>query len=135
MKNSRAKKLDRMVSLMTLQLRLSEWQLARLRQKEQELQDEDVYLVGTLNDEEPPAGSSTESISRRLAATSVGVRAVRTEASSQLARVEADGRRVKQLERAAKAATEDELRDAERRSLEELTAIRPAASEWKSRTK
>jgi hypothetical protein len=124
-----------MVSLMTLQLRLSEWQLARLRQKEQELQDEEIYLVGTLNDAELPAGSSTESISRRLAATSVGVRTVRSKASSQLAQVETDGRRVKQLERAAKAATADELRDAERRSLEEITAVRPAAPEWKSRTK
>jgi len=47
--NSRAEKLDRMVSLVKLQLRLSEWQLAQLRQQEKQLHDEEAYLVGALN--------------------------------------------------------------------------------------
>src|SRR5262245_13695129 len=97
---SRAEKLGRMVSLMKLQLRLSEWQLARLRQQEQELQDEEVYLVGALN-EGPPVGSSSESISRRLTATSVGARAAQAQASKQLDQVRAEGRRVRQLEEVA----------------------------------
>src|SRR6187399_1298061 len=118
---SRAEKLGRMVSLVKLQLRLSEWQLAQLRQKEQDLRDEEAYLVGALNEPMLPAGSSTESIARRLGTTSVGARAVQAQASSQLGQVHAESRRVKQFERVAKAAAMDELRDAERRSLEEMT--------------
>ena|SRR6516162_8609710 len=133
---SRAEKLGRMVSLMRLQLRLSEWQLAQLRQQEQQLQDEEVYLVGALNEMRLPTGSSSESISRRLTATSVGARAVGAQASRQLDQVHAESRRVKQLERVAKAATADKLRDQERRSLEEMTSTgRPfGLPDWKPRT-
>src|SRR4051812_18523647 len=122
---SRAEKLGRMVSLVKLQLRLSEWQLAQLRQKERDLRDEEAYLVGALNGPRLPAGSSSQSISRRLATTSVGARAVETQASSQLEQVHAESRRVKQFERVAKAAAVDGFRDAERRSLEEMIGTLP----------
>jgi hypothetical protein len=128
---SRANKLGRMVSLMKLQLRLSEWQLGQLRQQEQELQDEETYLVGALNESRPPAGSSSESISRRLTATGVGARAVQAQASRQLDLVQAEGRRVKQLERVAKAATASKLRDVERRSLEEVPVTHTGGLDWK----
>jgi hypothetical protein len=128
---SRAEKLGRMVSLMKLQLRLSEWQLGQLRQQEQQLQDEETYLVGALNELRPPAGSSSESISRRLTATSVGARAIQAEASRQLDLVQAEGRRVKQLERIAKAAIAGKLRDVERRSLEDIPVTRTGELEWK----
>ena len=131
---SRAEKLGRLVSLMKLQLRLSEWQLRRLQQQEQHLQDEEVYLVGALNEMRLPAGSSSESISRRLTTTSVGARAIQAEASRQLDQVQAESRRVKQLERVAKAATADKLRDAERRSLEEMTVVHPGVRNWTSAT-
>ncbi|MGT2435599.1 hypothetical protein ACU4GH_06750 [Bradyrhizobium betae] len=127
---SRADKLGRMVSLVKLQLRLSEWQLAQLRQQQRSLQDEQEWLVGTLNEGTPPAGSSSESIARRLNRTSVGARAVQTQASQQLDQVRSESRRVKQLEQVAKAALADKLRDAEKRSLEEMTGISPAAREW-----
>ncbi|BAL74641.1 hypothetical protein [Bradyrhizobium cosmicum] len=127
---SRADKLGRMVSLVKLQLRLSEWQLAQLRQQERSLQDEQEWLVGTLNEGNPPAGSSSESIARRLNRTSVGARAVQAQASQQLAQVRSESRRVKQLEQVAKAALADKLRDAEKRSLEEMTGISPAVREW-----
>jgi uncharacterized protein YhaN len=128
--NSRAEKLDRMVSLVKLQLRLSEWQLAQLRQQESQLHDEEAYLVGALNGMELPMGSSSESISRRLTTTSVGVRAVEAQASRQRDQVRAENRRVKQLEQVVKAAMADKLRDAERRSLEEMTGVSPGASDW-----
>jgi hypothetical protein len=131
MKYSRADKLGRMVSLVKLQLRLSEWQLGRLRQQEQELQDEETYLVGTFNEARLPTGSSGESISRRLAATSVGARAIQAQASRQLDLVQAEGRRVKQLERVAKAATASKLRDVERRSLEEMPVSYTGMHDWK----
>ncbi|QIO31923.1 hypothetical protein [Bradyrhizobium sp. 1(2017)] len=127
---SRADKLGRMVSLVKLQLRLSEWQLAQLRQQERSLQDEQEWLVGALNDGKPPAGSSSESIARRLNRTSLGARAVKEQALRQLDQVRAESRRVKQLEEVAKAALADKLRDAEKRSLEELTGTSPAAREW-----
>jgi len=127
---SRADKLGRMVSLVKLQLRLSEWQLAQLRQQERSLQDEQEWLVGTLNEGSPPAGSSSESIARRLNRTSVGARAVQAQASQQLDQVRSESRRVKQLEQVAKAALADKLRDAEKRSLEEMTGISPAVREW-----
>ena len=78
---SRADKLGRMVSLVKLQLRLSEWHLAQLRQQERSLQDEQEWLVGALNDGTPPTGSSSDSIARRLNRTSVGARSVRAQAS------------------------------------------------------
>jgi len=130
---SRADKLGRMVSLVKLQLRLSEWQLAQLRQQERSLQDEQEWLVGALNDGKPPAGSSSESIARRLNRTSLGARAVKEQALRQLDQVRRESRRVKQLEEVAKAALADKLRDAEKRSLEELTGTSPAARAWTSR--
>jgi hypothetical protein len=116
-----------------LQLRLSEWQLAQLRQQERSLQDEQEWLVGALNDGRPPAGSSSESIARRLNRTSVGARAVRAQAAQQLDHVRAESRRVRQLEEVAKAALADKLRDAEKRALEEMTGISPAVRAWMPR--
>ena len=130
---SRADKLGRLVSLVKLQLRLSEWQLAHLRQQERSLQDEQEWLVGTLNEGKPPAGSSSVSIARRLNRTSAGARAVQAQASQQLDQVRADTRRVKQFEQVAKAALADKLRDAEARSLEEMTGISPAVRDWTPR--
>ncbi|MCP3446705.1 hypothetical protein [Bradyrhizobium sp. CCGUVB14] len=118
--NSRADKLGRIVSLVKLQLRLSEWQLAQLRQQEQTMQDEQVWLVGTLNEGKPPAGSSSESLAKRLNRTTVGARAVQERAAMQLAKVRSENRRVKQLEEVAKVALSEKLRDAEKRSLEDM---------------
>jgi hypothetical protein len=123
---SRADKLSRIVSLVKLQLRLSEWQLAQLRQQEQTLQDEQVWLVGALNQRKAPAGSSSESIARRLNRTGIGARAVKERASRQLDQVRSETRRVKQLEEVAKAALADKRRDADKRSLEEMTGTHPA---------
>jgi hypothetical protein len=131
---SRAEKLDRIVSLMKLQLRLSEWQLGRLRQQEKELEDQETYLVGALNEAQLPIGSSSASISRRLTATSLGARATQALASRQLEQVQAGGQRVKQIERVAKAATVDAIRDAERRMLEEIPVVYRGVSDGKSTT-
>ena len=130
---SRADKLGRIVSLVKLQLRLSEWQLAHLRQQEQTMQDEQAWLVGTLNEGKPPAGSSSESIARRLNRTSVGTRDVQERASRQLDQVRSESRRVKQFEEVAKAALADKLREAENRSLEEMTGTHPAVRDWAPR--
>jgi len=118
---SRADKLSRIVSLVKLQLRLSEWQLAQLRQQEQTMQDEQAWLVGTLNEGEAPAGSSSYSIARRLTRTSISARAVQDRAAMQLDKVRSETRRVKQLEEVAKAALAVKLREAEKRSLEDMT--------------
>ncbi|WP_342739059.1 hypothetical protein [Bradyrhizobium sp. B117] len=130
---SRADKLARLVSLVKLQLRLSEWQLAHLRQQEKSLQDEQEWLVGALNEGKPPAGSSSESIARRLNRTSVGARAVQAQALQQLDRVRAESRRVKQFEEVAKAALADKLREAEKRSLEEIAGTSLTVREWTPR--
>ena len=127
---SRADKLGRMVSLVKLQLRLSEWQLAQLRQQERSLQDEQEWLVAALNDAKPPAGSSNESIARRLNRTSVGARALQAEAAQQLDQVRRESRRLKQLEEVAKAALADKLRDAEKRSLEDMTGTILTVRAW-----
>lgn len=127
---SRADKLGRLVSLVNLQLRLSEWQLAQLRQQERSLEDEQEWLVGALNHGRPPAGSSSESIARRLNRTSIGARAVQAETARQLDQVRLESRRAKQLEEVAKAALADKLRDAEKRSLEEMTGTSPAVRAW-----
>lgn len=108
---------------MKLQLRLSEWQLAQLRQQEQNLQEEEAYLVTALNEMRLPTGSSSESIARRLTTTGAGARAVQAQASRQLDQVQAENRRVKHLEQIARAAAAANLRDAERRALEEMTGL------------
>lgn len=130
---SRADKLGRIVSLVKLQLRLSEWQLAQLRQQEQTMQDEQAWLVGTLNEGKPPAGSSSESIARRLNRTTVGARAVQERAAMQLDKIRSENRRVKQLEEVAKVALAEKLRDAERRSLEETTGTHAAVRDFTPR--
>jgi hypothetical protein len=127
--NSRAEKLGRMVSLMKLQLRLSEWQLAQLRQQEQSLQQEETYLVTALNDMRLPAGSSSASIARRLTTTGAGARAVQAQASRQLDQVRSENRRVKHLEQIARTAAAADLRDAERRALEEMTGAHAGAAD------
>ncbi|MCP3464125.1 hypothetical protein [Bradyrhizobium sp. CCGUVB23] len=129
---SRAERLTRLVSLMKLQLRLSEWQLVQLRQREQHLQDEEVYLVGALNDAELPAGSSSYSISRRLATTSVGARAVQAEAEKQLGQVHAQSRRVKHLEQVARGVIASKQREAEMRVLEEIAGAHSGVRDWTS---
>ncbi|OPZ00084.1 hypothetical protein A5906_22955 [Bradyrhizobium sacchari] len=130
---SRADKLGRMVSLVKLQLRLSEWQLAHLRQQERSLQDEQEWLVGALNEGRPPAGSSSESIARRLNRTSASARVVTEQASEQLDKVRLETRRVKQLEEIAKAALAEKLRDAEKRSLEEMKGTSLTVRAWTPR--
>lgn len=126
---SRAEKLGRMVSLMKLQLRLSEWQLAQLRQQEQNLQGEEAYLVAALNEMRVPTGSSSESIARRLTTTGAGARAVQAQASRQLDQVRAENRRVKHLEEIARAAAAARLREAESRALEEMTGVHAGAGD------
>lgn len=126
---SRAEKLGRMVSLMKLQLRLSEWQLAQLRQQEQSLQEEETYLVTALNDMRLPAGSSSDSIARRLTTTGAGARAVQARASRQIDQVRAENRRVKHLEEIAGKAAAADLRDVERRVLEEMTGAHAGAAD------
>jgi len=123
---SRADKLGRIVSLVKLQLRLSEWQLTQLRQQEQTMQDEQAWLVGTLNEGKPPAGSSSDSLARRLNRTTVGARAVQERAAMQLDKVRSENRRVKQLQEVAKVALAEKLRDAEKRSLAEITETHAA---------
>lgn len=123
---SRADKLGRIVSLVKLQLRLSEWQLAQLRQQEQTMQDEQAWLVGTLNEGKPPAGSSSESLAKRLNRTTVGARAVQERAAMQLDKIRSENRRVKQLEEVAKVALAEKRRDAEKRSLEDMTGTHAA---------
>lgn len=108
---------------MKLQLRLSEWQLAQLRQQEQNLQEEEAYLVTALNEVRLPAGSSSESIARRLTTTGAGARAVKAQASRQMDQVRSENRRVKHLEQIARTAAAADLRDAERRVLEEMTGV------------
>jgi hypothetical protein len=130
---SRADKLGRMVSLVKLQLRLAEWQLAQFRQQERSLQDEQEWLVGTLNEGKPPAGSSSESIARRLNRASVGARAVKEQALRQFDHVRSETRRVKQFEEVARAALADKLRDAEKRALEEMTGTSLTVREWTPR--
>jgi hypothetical protein len=122
-----------MVSLVKLQLRLAEWQLAQLRQQQQSLQDEQEWLVGTLNEGKPPAGSSSESIARRLNRASVGARAVKEQALRQFDRVRSETRRVKQFEEVAMAALADKLREAEKRALEEMTGTSLTVREWTPR--
>jgi hypothetical protein len=130
---SRAEKLARMASLMKLQLRLSEWQLAQLRQQEQKLRAEEAYLVTALNEMRLPAGSSSESIARRLTSTGAGARAVQAEASRQLDRVHAENRRAKHLEEIARSAAGARLREAESRGLEEMTGVRAGARDRMAR--
>jgi hypothetical protein len=122
-----------MVSLVKLQLRLAEWQLAQFRQQERSLQDEQEWLVGTLNEGKPPAGSSSESIARRLNRASVGARAVKEQALRQFDQVRSETRRVKQFEEVARAALADKLRDAEKRALEEMTGTSLTVREWTPR--
>jgi hypothetical protein len=119
-----------MVSLLKLQLRLSEWQLAHLREQERGLRDEQEWLVGALDEGKPPAGSSSDSIARRLSRTSVGMRTVQAQAAQQLDQVRAESRRVKQLEEVAKAALAVKLRDAEKRTLEEMTGTSLIVRAW-----
>ena len=109
---------------MKLQLRLSEWQLAQLRQQEQNLQEEEAYLVTALNEMQLPVGCSSESIARRLTTTGAGARAVQAQASRQLDQVRAENRRVKHLEEIARTAAAARLRKAESRALEEMTGVR-----------
>ena len=126
---SRTRRLDRIVSLVKLQLRLSQWQLAQLRKREQDLQDEEVYLIGALNGA-TPTGSSIESVSQRLNATSTRSRATEIEVEKQSDRVRVQGVRVRKLESVASAALIVARRDAEKRVLEDGELVSPRKHAW-----
>ena len=90
------------------------------------MQDEQAWLVETLNEGKAPAGSSSDSIARRLNRTSLGARSVQERASMQLDKVRAETRRVKQLEEVARVALADKLRAAEKRSLDDIAGAHAA---------
>jgi hypothetical protein len=119
--NSRADRINRIAAILKLQYRISEWKLIQLRQREKELQDRQAYLIEALNDEQPLKDVSSEVIARRLTTTSVSARGVHALAEDQLDRLRAEARRLKAMERVAVSAAGAERRDAEKRSLEELT--------------
>jgi hypothetical protein len=119
--NSRADRINRIAAILKLQYRISEWKLIQLRQREKELQDREAYLIEALNDEQPLKDVSSEVIARRLTTTSVSARGVHALAEDQLDRLRAEARRLKAMERVAVSAAGAERRDAEKRSLEELT--------------
>src|SRR5262245_24909351 len=118
---SRAERINRIHAILKLQYRISEWHLVQLRQREKELQDREAYLIGALNDKEPPKGLSTEAIARRLSTTGVSTRAVQTQAENQLDQLRTEARRLKATERMFQSAAWAARRDAEKRSLADVT--------------
>lgn len=121
----RTEKLQRLISLARLQLRLAEWHFAHLQQRQTGLQDEEARLVGALNSGELPLGSSSGTLARRLTRTGMDAREVQAQASQQRDQVSAESRRVKQLEEVAKAALANKRREAEKRLLEDLVVTNP----------
>jgi hypothetical protein len=118
---SRAKKTRRLVAILKLQYRISEWQLIQLRQREHELEGREAYLVEALSDGKMLTGLSTEAIARQLNTTSVNAGAVQLLVEDRLEQLRVESRRLRHMERTAKSVGGAERREAEKRLLDELT--------------
>ena len=118
---SRAKKTRRLVAILNLQYRISEWQLIQLRQREHELQGREAYLVEAFSDGKVLTGLSTEAIARQLNTTSVNARAIRLLVEDRLEQLRVEARRLRHMERTVKSVGGAERREAEKRLLDELT--------------
>lgn len=125
---SRAQKINRIVAMRRLQYRLSEWQLIQLRQREQELQDQQTRLVGALNDSQLLKVLSSEIIARRLMSASVSAQGVHERIEQQREQLRTEAKRLKDSERIVELIAGAERRVAEKRSLDELTEALAAKS-------
>jgi len=112
--------LARIVEVKEHQRRAAEWRLARLRQEELAVQEDQRSVIATLNADQPLHGLFVETMARHLRAASEKLDALRRAIELQAAELEGRTSQLKQAERLSRDSTRQHDRAVERKELFEM---------------
>jgi len=116
----RLETLARIVEVKEHQRRSAEWRLARLRQQEQLVVEDQRSVIAALNAEQPLHGLFVETMARHLRVASEKLDALRKAQDLQVAELERQTGQLKQAERMLRDVTRQDNRSAERRTLSDV---------------
>ena len=112
--------LARIVEVKEHQRRAAEWRLARLRQEELAVQEDQRSVIAALNADQPLHGLFVETMARHLRAASEKLDALRRAIELQAAELEDQTSQLKQAERLSRDSTRQHHRAVERKELSEM---------------
>lgn len=112
--------LARIVEVKEHQRRAAEWRLARLRQEELAVQEDQRSVIAALNADQPLHGLFVETMARHLRAASEKLDALRRAIDLQAAELEDQTSQLKQAERLSRDSTRQHDRAVERKELSEM---------------
>ena len=112
--------LARIVEVKEHQRRAAEWRLARLRQEELAVQEDQRSVIAALNADQPLHGLFVETMARYLRAASEKLDALRRAIDLQAAELEDQTSQLKQAERLSRDSTRQHDRAVERKELSEM---------------
>lgn len=116
----RVQNLTRIVEVKGHQRRAAEWRLARLRQQELALLEDQASVISALNAEQPLHGLFVATMARHLRISSEKLEAVRRSIALRAAEVEAQTIQLKQAERLLRDAVRQHGRAVEWKELEHV---------------
>ena len=112
--------LARIVEVKEHQRRAAEWRLARLRQEELVIVEDQRSVIAALNADQPLHGLFVETMARHLRAASEKLDALRRAIDLQAAELEDQTSQLKQAERLSRDSTRQHDRAVERKELSEM---------------
>jgi hypothetical protein len=116
----RLQNLTRIVEVKEHQRRAAEWRLARLRQQELALVEDQRSVIGALNADQPLHGLFVETMARHLRVSSEKLEVIRRSITLRAAEVEAQSIQLKQAERLLRDAAREHDRAAEWKELQRV---------------
>lgn len=116
----RLETLARIVEVKEHQCRSAEWRLARLRQQEQLVMEDQRSVIAALNGEQPLHGLFVETMARHLRVTSERLDALRRAQDLQVAELERQTGQLKHAERMLRDVTRQDNRSAEWKTLSDV---------------
>ena len=116
----RLQNLMRIVEVKEHQRRAAEWRLARLRQQEVALLEDQRSVIGALNADQPLHGLFVETMARHLRVASEKLEVLRRSIEIRAVELEAQSSQLKQAERLLRDATRQHDRATEWKELEHV---------------
>jgi hypothetical protein len=118
--NKRLQSVGRILEAQRQLYRAAEWQLARLKRQEADLEAEQLSLIAALNDDQALQGLFIEATANRLRAVAKRIEAARQARERQEAELAEQAVRVKRAERLADSVELEHRRAEERRELAQI---------------
>lgn len=122
----RLQNLTRIVEVKEHQRRAAEWRLARLRQQELALLEDQRSVIAALNADQPLHGLFVETMARHLRAASEKLEVLRRSIEIRASELEAQSIQLKQAERLLRDAAREHSRATEWKELEQVIDARMA---------